>query len=150
MTAGDLHGRTVAILAAGGVERVELDLSRGALHGAGARVEVLSVPTGSLWTRGWDRDPAGTVEFARTFLAVGRPVAAVYHGPWPLVEADVVRGCGLTSWAIGRIDLRNAGAGVVDEEVWGDGRFVTSRSLFDLPASCSAIVTRFAAVPARD
>ena len=71
-------------------------------------------------------------------------VASICHGPWTLVEADVVRGRRMTSWPSVRTDLRNAGADVVDEEVVIDGQFTTSRSPDDLPAFSPAIVEQFA------
>jgi protease I len=83
------------------------------------------------------------VNFVRSFVATGKPVAAICHGPWTLVEADVVRGRRMTSWPSIRTDLRNAGAEVVDEEVCIDGQFTTSRSPADLPAFCMAIVEQF-------
>jgi protease I len=84
------------------------------------------------------------VNFVRAFVATGKPVAAICHGPWTLAEADVVRGRRLTSWPSIRTDLRNAGADVVDEEACIDGQFATSRSPADLPAFCAAIVEQFA------
>jgi protease I len=84
------------------------------------------------------------VAFVRDFFNSGKPVAAICHGPWTLVEADVVRGRRLTSWPSVRTDLRNAGAEVVDEEVVTDEGLVTSRSPDDLPAFCSKIVEEFA------
>jgi protease I len=87
---------------------------------------------------------ADAVRFARAFVATGKPVAAICHGPWTLVEADVVAGRRLTSWPSIRTDLRNAGAEVVDEEVVVDGQFLTSRSPDDLKAFCPGIVDHFA------
>jgi protease I len=83
------------------------------------------------------------VRFVRDFVGTGKPVAAICHGPWSLVEADVVRGRTLTSWPSVRTDLRNAGANVVDEEVVVDDQLVTSRKPDDLPAFCSTIVELF-------
>jgi protease I len=176
-----LKGRKVAILAADGVERVELEAPRGALYGAGAQVELLSIHPGEIWARQFDKDPAGTfpvdrevadatvedydalllpggtvnpdnlrtnpgaVEFVRAFVESGKPVAAICHGPWTLVEADCVRGRRLTSWPSIRTDLRNAGAEVVDQEVCIDGQLTTSRSPQDMPAFCAAIVEQFSA-----
>lgn len=74
------------------------------------------------------------VAFARSFIEAGKPVAAICHGPWTLVEADVVRGRRLTSYPSIRTDLRNAGAEWVDEEVVVDHGLVTSRDPDDLPA----------------
>ena len=74
------------------------------------------------------------VDFVRAFFESGRPVAAICHAPWTLVEADVVRGRTLTSWPSLQTDLRNAGATWVDEEVVVDGNLVTSRKPDDLPA----------------
>ena len=74
------------------------------------------------------------VDFVRAFVASERPVAAICHAPWTLVEADVVRGRTLTSWPSLQTDLRNAGATWVDEEVVVDGTLVTSRKPDDLPA----------------
>jgi protease I len=88
------------------------------------------------------------VAFVRDFVTSGKPVAAICHGPWTLVEADVVRGRRITSFPSLRTDLRNAGAEVVDEEVVQDGNIVTSRNPDDLPAFCDAIVREFAAVHA--
>jgi protease I len=84
------------------------------------------------------------VSFVRNFVQSGKPVAAICHGPWNLVEADVVRGRTLTSWPSVRTDLRNAGANVVDEVVVTDGNLTTSRSPDDLPAFCERIVQEFA------
>jgi protease I len=74
------------------------------------------------------------VEFARAFFEQGKPVAAICHGPWTLVEADVVRGRTLTSWPSLQTDIRNAGGTWVDEQVHVDQGLVTSRKPDDLPA----------------
>jgi len=79
------------------------------------------------------------VDFVRGFVASGRLVAAVCHGPQLLIEADAVKGRTLTSWPSVRKDLQNAGATWVDEEVVVDGNFVTSRKPEDLPAFVDAI-----------
>ena len=80
------------------------------------------------------------VDFARAFFRAGKPVAVICHGPWTLVEADVVRGRTLTSWPSLQTDIRNAGGTWVDEEVCHDGNLVTSRKPDDLPAFCAAMV----------
>ena len=76
----------------------------------------------------------GAVRFVREFVESGKPVAAICHGPWTLVEADVVRGRKLTSYPSVRTDIRNAGGQWVDEEVVVDAGLVTSRGPQDLPA----------------
>jgi protease I len=73
------------------------------------------------------------VRFVRAFFDAGKPVAAICHGPWTLIEADVVEGRKLTSWPSLQTDLRNAGANWVDAEVVVDGELVTSRKPADLP-----------------
>jgi protease I len=84
------------------------------------------------------------VAFVKAFFDAGKPVAVICHGPWTMVEADVVRGRTLTSWPSVRTDLRNAGATWVDEEVHVDGNLVSSRKPDDLPAFCAKIVETFA------
>jgi protease I len=83
------------------------------------------------------------VDFVRGFAQSGKPVAAICHAPWSLVEADVVRGRRLTSWPSLQTDLRNAGAEWVDEELVvdesGPGPLITSRKPDDLKAFCSKI-----------
>ena len=83
------------------------------------------------------------VRFARSFFEAGKPVAAICHAPWTLVEADVVRGRTLTSWPSLRTDIRNAGGDWVDEQVHVDSGFVTSRKPDDLPAFCAKLVEEF-------
>jgi len=89
------------------------------------------------------------VAFAKSFFDAGKPVAAICHAPWTLVEADVVRGRRMTSWPSLKTDLRNAGAEWVDEEVVvcenGPNVLVTSRKPDDLKAFCGEVVDRFAA-----
>jgi protease I len=83
---------------------------------------------------------SSAVSFVRDFVNSGKPVAAICHGPWTLVEAGVVAGRTLTSYPSIRTDLRNAGAKVVDQEVVVDRNLITSRSPSDLPAFCAAIL----------
>lgn len=178
--ANELQGRRVAILAADGVERVELEQPRRTLEDAGAATAVLSLKSGEIQARNHDLEPAGTftvdglvsvasvdeydalllpggtvnpdklridadaVRFVKDFVETGKPVGAICHGPWTLIEADVVRGRTLTSWPSVRTDLRNAGAQVVDQEVVTDQGLVSSRSPHDLPAFCAKIVEEFA------
>jgi protease I len=180
-----LRDRKVAILATDGVERVELEQPRGALYGAGAKSEILSLHPGEIQARQFDLNPAGTfpvdrlvadasvddydalllpggtmnpdqlrmnkdaVGFVKAFVASGKPIGVICHGPMTLVEADAVRGRRLTSWPSVRTDLRNAGAEVVDEEVVIDGQFTSSRSPADLPAFCAAIIDQFAKAPSK-
>jgi protease I len=80
------------------------------------------------------------VAFVKEFVASGKPVAAICHAPWTLVEADVVRGRTLTSWPSLQTDLRNAGATWVDQEVVTDGNLITSRNPDDLPAFSKALL----------
>ncbi|ORC11522.1 type 1 glutamine amidotransferase domain-containing protein [Mycobacterium kansasii] len=176
----ELQGKRIAILAADGVEKVELEQPRAALLQAGAQVEVVSLRGGEIQAREHDLDPAGrfavdrvvaqasvaefdglvlpggtvnpdklrsdsaAVSFVRDFVESGKPVAAICHGPWTLVEAGVVKGRTLTSYPSIRTDLRNAGANVVDDEVVVDGNLITSRSPSDLPTFCSTIVNQLA------
>ncbi|GLB64907.1 glutamine amidotransferase [Dietzia sp. NCCP-2495] len=178
--AADLQGKRVAILAADGVERVELEQPREALDRAGAQTEVLSIHDGEIKARENDLDEAGTftvdglvadasvgdydalllpggtvnpdqlrvdkdaVSFVRDFVESGKPVAAICHGPWTLIEAGVATGRTLTSFPSIRTDLRNAGANVVDQEVAVDKNLITSRSPEDLPAFSDALVSQIA------
>ncbi|MGA7050586.1 MAG: type 1 glutamine amidotransferase domain-containing protein [Mycobacterium sp.] len=175
-----LNGKKIAILAADGVEKVELERPRAALEQAGAAVQVVSLKAGEIQARNHDLELAGTipvdrvvadvsvdefdglvlpggtvnpdklrldgsaVAFVRDFVNSGKPVGAICHGPWTLVEADAVRGRTVTSYPSIRTDLRNAGAQVVDEEVVVDGNLISSRSPSDLPAFCSAVVDQLA------
>jgi deglycase len=178
--AEQLRGKRVAILAADGVERIELEQPRDTLQAAGADTDLLSLREGEIQARNHDLEPAGTftvdglvahasvddydalvlpggtvnpdklrkdkaaVDFVRDFVNSSKPVAAICHGPWTLVEAGVVSGRTLTSYQSIRTDLRNAGANVVDQEVATDGNLVTSRSPDDLPAFCGAIMEALA------
>lgn len=177
-----LTGRRVAILAARGVEQVELVQPREAVTEAGATTELLSLKPGTIQATNHDLEaadrfevdrvvsevssddydalilPGGTVNpdtlrqdsaavaFVRDFVQAGKPVGVICHGPWTLVEADVVRGRTLTSYPSLRTDIRNAGGTVLDQEVVIDGNIVSSRRPDDLPAFCRAIVAHFAAV----
>lgn len=175
-----LAGRRVAILAADGVERVELVKPRDMLRSAGARTDLVSIKEGTVQARDHDLEPAGeypvdvlvgsvsagdydalvlpggtvnpdklridkdAVGFVREFVRSGKPVAAICHGPWTLVEAGVLQGRRVTSYPSIRTDLANAGATVVDEEVAVDGNLITSRRPDDLPAFCAAVVDALA------
>jgi protease I len=163
-----LNGKRIAILAADGVEQVEMTEPRKALDAAGAKTELISPAHGKLqaWKHHEKGDtfpidvpldaadpnkydalllPGGVanpdqlrllpraVEFVKSFFERDKPVAAICHAPWVLVEADVVRGRTVTSWPSLRTDLKNAGAKWVDREVVEDGNLVTSRKPDDIP-----------------
>jgi len=90
------------------------------------------------------RTDAAAVAFVRDFATSGKPIGVICHGPWTMIEADVVRGRRMTSFPSVRTDLRNAGAEVVDAEVVTDNGLVSSRKPDDLPAFCAKIVEEIA------
>ncbi|MFI1460930.1 type 1 glutamine amidotransferase domain-containing protein [Nocardia carnea] len=176
----NLTGQRVAVLAADGVEQVELVQPRSAVEDAGASTALLSLKPGEIQAMNHDVEkgdtfrvdrvvgecspdefdalllPGGTtnpdklrqdpdaVRFVRDFFATGKPVGVICHGPWTMVEADVVRGRTLTSYPSVRTDIRNAGGNVVDDQVVTDHGLVSSRNPDDLPAFCAKIVEEFA------
>ncbi len=87
---------------------------------------------------------AKAIDFVRAFVSAGKPVAAICHGPWTLIDAGAVRGKQMTSWPSLRADLENAGAKWVDQEVCVDGGLVTSRKPADLPVFDAKMIEAFA------
>jgi protease I len=84
------------------------------------------------------------VQFVRAFFDAGKPIAVICHGPWTLVEADVVRGRTITSWPSLKTDIRNAGGNWVDQEVVTDNGLVSSRKPDDIPAFNRKMIEEFA------
>jgi protease I len=90
------------------------------------------------------RTDKDAVAFIKQFVESGKPVAAICHGPWGLVEADVVKGKTVTSWPSVHTDLKNAGANWVDKEVVQDGNLITSRKPEDIPAFSNKLIEALA------
>jgi len=90
------------------------------------------------------RANAAAVKFVKHFVETGKPIAAICHGPWPLIEAGAARGRRMTSWPSLQTDLRNAGAEWVDQEVVTDRGLVTSRKPDDIPAFNRKMIEEFA------
>ena len=87
------------------------------------------------------------VAFIKKFAESGKPVAAICHGPWTLIEAGVVKGRTMTSWPSLHTDLKNAGANWVDKEVVEDGNLITSRNPDDIPAFSKKLIQAVAKAP---
>jgi protease I len=96
------------------------------------------------------RTNQSAVELVRTFNDQSKPVAAICHGPWLLVEADILRGRTATSWPSIRTDLTNAGAQVIDEAAVTDGNLVTSRKPDDVPEFTEALIRLIEKAPQRE
>ena len=95
------------------------------------------------------RTSKAAIDLIRAFDNAGKPVAAICHGPWLLVEADLLRGKTATSWPSIRTDMKNAGANVIDEPAVTDGNIVTSRNPDDVPAFTEAVIALIEQAPAR-
>jgi deglycase len=104
--------------------------------------DALMIP-GGLMNPDQLRSTEEALEFTRHFFETGKPVAAICHGPWVLVDAGVARGRTLTSWPAIKTDLRNAGANWVDKEVVVDNGLVTSRKPDDIPAFNKKMIEEF-------
>jgi protease I len=89
------------------------------------------------------RTDENAVRFVREFVDAGKPIAVICHGPWTLVEAEVVDGRTLTSFPSVKTDIRNAGGNWVDQEVAVDNGIVSSRDPDDLPAFCKTLIEEF-------
>ncbi|HEX7081644.1 MAG TPA: type 1 glutamine amidotransferase domain-containing protein [Gammaproteobacteria bacterium] len=109
-----------------------------------ARYDALVLP-GGVMNPDKLRTSTAAVEFVQAFFRAGKPVAAICHGPWTLIEAGAVKGRTMTSWPSLRTDLRNAGANWVDREVVVDDGLITSRNPGDLPAFNRTMIEEFAA-----
>lgn len=176
----DINGKTIAFLvAAEGIERVELTEPWAAVVEAGGSPVLLSPEKGDVQTFDHldkaetlpvdkavkDADladydalvlPGGVanpdalrldgdaVGFIRDFVGTGKPVAAICHAPWTLVEAGVLQGRTLTSWPSLRTDITNAGGTWVDQQVVKDGNLITSRNPDDIPAFTKALLDALA------
>jgi protease I len=105
--------------------------------------DALMLPGGVMNPDALRLDPAA-VAFVAAFVEADKPIAAICHGPWTLIDAGGVEGRTMTSWPSLQTDLRNAGARWVDEEVVVDGNLVTSRKPDDLPAFCQKMIETFA------
>jgi protease I len=160
-----LKGQRIAILVTDGFEQVELTKPRKALERAGAQTHIVSPARDTV--RGWNHKkwgkrftdglllPGGVlnpdklrmdkraVAFVRHFVQNNKPIAAICHGPWTLLETDAVSGRTLTSWPSLKTDIENAGGTWVDQEVVVDRGIVTSRKPEDLPAFNSKMLEEF-------
>ncbi len=122
-------------------DRVAVDLELA--KASAAQFDGLLLPGGALNPDSLRLIPEA-VEFVRAFALNDKPIAAICHAPWTLVEADVVRGKMVTSWPSLKTDLKNAGAHWVDEEVVADAGLITSRRPSDIPAFSEKAIQEFA------
>jgi protease I len=120
-----------------------------ALNSADANdYDALLLPGGVMNPDKLRNDPKA-IAFVRAFADAGKPIAAICHGPWTLINAEAVRGKTMTSWPTLQTDLRNAGAKWVDQEVVADGNIVTSRKPDDIPAFNKKMIEVFASAPGK-
>ncbi|MDR3405545.1 MAG: type 1 glutamine amidotransferase [Chthoniobacter sp.] len=122
-------------------DQFDVDLSLD--HANSEDFDALLIP-GGLMNPDELRSTPAAVNFVRAFAEAGKPIAAICHGPWVLIEAGLVKGRRLTSWPAIQSDIKNAGGDWVDEEVVVDNGLVTSRKPGDIPAFNAKVIEEFA------
>jgi len=121
----------------------EFDIDRRLEQARADEYDALLLPGGVMNPDRLRMNPSA-VQFVKTFVDGGKPIAAICHGPWTLIEAEGVRGRRMTSWPSLRTDLRNAGAQWIDQECVTDNGLVTSRKPDDIPAFNKKMIEEFA------
>jgi len=121
----------------------KIKVDRALDHANIAEYDALVLPGGVMNPDHLRMEPKA-VQFVKEFAQSRKPIAAICHGPWTLIEAGVVRGRKMTSWPSLRTDLKNAGANWVDEQAVVDGNFITSRKPDDIPAFSQKIIEMIA------
>lgn len=147
-------GAAVSVIAPGGAKSIKgwdkkdwgqtVDVDVALADADAADYDALVLPGGVMNPDKLRLEP-DAVQLIKTFGASGKPIAAICHGPWTLIDAELVKGHTMTSWPSLRTDLENAGATWQDREVIHDGQLITSRKPADIPAFANALIDQLAA-----
>ena len=146
-------GAQVSVIAPGGAKQIKgwdkkdwgnsVDVDVALSEADASHYDALVLP-GGVMNPDKLRLEASAIELIKKFGKSGRPIAAICHGPWTLIEAELVKGFKMTSWPSLRKDLENAGADWEDSEVVADGQLITSRKPDDIPAFANALIEQLA------
>lgn len=147
-------GAGVSVIAPGDVEQIKswnkkdwgkpVDVDVALSDADASDYDALVLPGGVMNPDKLRLEPAA-IELIKAFGESGKPIAAICHGPWTLIDAELVKGSTMTSWPSLRTDLENAGATWEDREVVNDRQFITSRKPEDIPAFATALIERLSA-----
>jgi protease I len=146
-------GAEVSLIAPGGARQIKgwdrkdwgelVDVDVALSDADASDYDALVLPGGVMNPDKLRLDPAA-IDLIKAFGKTGKPIAAICHGPWTLIDAGLVEGCTMTSWPSLRADLENAGATWEDREVVQDGRLITSRKPDDIPAFARTLIQQLA------
>ena len=147
-------GAEVSVIAPGGARQIKgwdkkdwgrpVDVDVALSDADASDYDALVLPGGVMNPDRLRLEPAA-INLIKAFGESGKPIAAICHGPWTLIDAELVKGCTMTSWPSLRTDLENAGATWEDREVVHDGQLITSRKPDDIPAFTRTLIDQLAA-----